>query len=189
MGGTISPRDYLSELFQSIATNAISLDQPGSTVEMNPNRWIQLQFLNTLTKEILHECIEALFSIARIAQYGLEDTLDELLCSFCKFTTLLNPYASAEETLYAFSHDIKPKMAMMAVFTIANTFKDSIRGGWRTIIECLLKLKRLKLLPQSLFEMDNASNSLTELPMEKLESALLCQVKILNLATDSIAQA
>ncbi|KAL0354944.1 UNVERIFIED_CONTAM: ARF guanine-nucleotide exchange factor GNL2 [Sesamum radiatum] len=80
-------------------------------------------------EEILHECIEALFSIARIAQYGLEDTLDELLCSFCKFTTLLNPYASAEETLYAFSHDIKPKMAMMAVFTIANTFKDSIEAA------------------------------------------------------------
>ncbi|KAL0342230.1 UNVERIFIED_CONTAM: ARF guanine-nucleotide exchange factor GNL2 [Sesamum calycinum] len=209
-GGNDLPRDYLSELFQSIATNAISLDQPGSTVEMNPNRWIQLVnrakniqpfilcdfdrrlgrdmfaaiagpsiatlaavFEHSDEEEILHECIEALFSIARIAQYGLEDTLDELLCSFCKFTTLLNPYASAEETLYAFSHDIKPKMAMMAVFTIANTFKDSIRGGWRTIIECLLKLKRLKLLPQSLFEMDNASNSLTELPMEKLESGVV----------------
>ncbi|KAL2242806.1 ARF guanine-nucleotide exchange factor GNL2 [Sesamum indicum] len=209
-GGNDLPRDYLSELFQSIATNAISLDQPGSTVEMNPNRWIQLVnrakniqpfilcdfdrrlgrdmfaaiagpsiatlaavFEHSDEEEILHECIEALFSIARIAQYGLEDTLDELLCSFCKFTTLLNPYASAEETLYAFSHDIKPKMAMMAVFTIANTFKDSIRGGWRTIIECLLKLKRLKLLPQSLFEMDNASNSVTEPPMEKLESGIM----------------
>ncbi|KAL6576491.1 Nucleolar GTP-binding protein 2 [Orobanche hederae] len=205
-GGSDLPREYLSELFHSISTNAISLDQSGTVViEMNPNRWIQLVnraksmqpfilcdfdrrlgqdmfaaiagpsvatiaavFEHSDDEEILHECIEALFSIARIAQYGLEDILDELLCSFCKFTTLLNPYASAEETLYAFSHDMKPKMAILAVFTIVNAFKDSIRGGWRTIIDCLLKLKRLKLLPQSVIEPENNFNSL---PTEKLESS------------------
>ncbi|KAG8379599.1 hypothetical protein BUALT_Bualt07G0105600 [Buddleja alternifolia] len=208
-GGDDLPREYLSELFQSISTNAISLssDQSGPTINMNPNRWIQLVnrakniqpfilcdfdrrlgrdmfatiagpsvatlaavFEHSDEEEILHECIEALFSIARIAQYGLEDTLDELLSSFCKFTTLLNPYASSEETLYAFSHDMKPKMAMLAVFTIANTFKDSIKGGWRTLIDCLLKLKRLKLLPQSIIEQENASNSI---PDEKLESGVV----------------
>ncbi|KAF8401703.1 hypothetical protein HHK36_012649 [Tetracentron sinense] len=109
--------------------------------------------------EILHECIEGLFSIARIAQFGLEDTLDELLASFCKFTTLLNPYATAEETLYAFSNDLKARMATLSVFTIANKFGDSIRGGWRNIVDCLLKLKRLKLLPQSVVEPDTASTS------------------------------
>lgn len=115
-------------------------------------------------EEILHECIEALFSIARITQYGLEDTLDELLCSFCKFTTLLNPYATSEETLYAFSNDMKPRMATLAVFTIANDFKKSIRGAWRTIVDCLLKLRKLKLLPQSVVEPENASNSSSKPP-------------------------
>lgn len=209
-GGRDLPREYLSELYQSISTNAISLDDSGAIVEMNPNRWIQLTnrakiiqpfilcdfdrrlgrdmfaaiagpsvatvaavFEHSDEEEILHECIEVLFSIARIAQYGLEDTLDELLCSFCKFTTLLNPYASAEETLYGFSHDMKPKMAILAVFTIANTFKDSIRGGWRTIIDCLLKLKRLKLLPQSIMEPDNASNSLSDVPTGKSEAGVI----------------
>ncbi|CAL5397059.1 unnamed protein product [Camellia sinensis] len=113
-------------------------------------------------EEILHECIEGLFSVARIAQYGLEDTLDELLASFCKFTTLLNPYASSEETLYAFSHDMKPRMATLAVFTTANSFGESIRGGWRNIIDCLLKLKRLKLLPQTIIEPDNGSATSSE---------------------------
>ncbi|KAL8500114.1 hypothetical protein ACS0TY_019927 [Phlomoides rotata] len=196
-GGNDLPREYLCELFQSISTNALSLDDSaGPVVEMNPNRWVQLinrskimqpfilcdfdrslgrdmfaaiagpsvatvaaVFEHCDEEEVLHECIEALFSIARIAQYGLEDTLDELLCSFCKFTTLLNPYASAEETLYAFSHDMKPKMAILAVFNIANAFKDSIKGGWRTIIDCLLKLKRLKLLPQSVMETENPSSN------------------------------
>ncbi|CAK9152750.1 unnamed protein product [Ilex paraguariensis] len=211
-GGNDLPREYLSELFHSISTSAITLfGQSNTPVGMNPNRWIQLIkraklmkpfivcdfdrqlgrdmfaaiagpsvatlaaiFEHTDDEEILHECIEGLFSIARITQYGLEDTLDELLATFCKFTTLLNPYASAEETLYAFSNDMKPRMATLAVFTIANSFKDSIRGGWRTIVECLLKLKRLKLLPQSVVEPDNASASSNDLqPHERSESGVI----------------
>lgn len=207
-GGNDLPKEYLSELFHSISSNAITLfGQSGMPVEMNPSRWIQLVNRAKLIKpfvlcdfdrrlgrdmfasiagpsvatlaaifeqaedeEILHECVELLFSIARIAQYELEDTLDELICSFCKFTTLLNPYASAEETLYAFSNDMKPRMATLAVFTIANTFKNSIGGSWRTIVECLLKLKKLKLLPQSIVELDIASDSSTEVKHEKSAS-------------------
>lgn len=128
-------------------------------------------FEHTDEEELLHESIEVMFSIARIAQYGLEDTLDELLASFCKFTTLLNPYASAEETLFVFSNDMKPKMATLAVFTIANNFGKSIRGGWINIVDCLLKLKRLKLLPQSVIEFDTAFTS-SEIPKES-ESAII----------------
>ncbi|KAF5748605.1 GNOM-like 2 [Tripterygium wilfordii] len=195
-GGNDLPREYLSELFHSISTNAITLFvQSGVPIEMNPSRWIELMnrskimqpfilcdfdprlgrdmfaciagpsiaalsafFEHADEDEMLHECIEGLISVARIAQYGLEDTLDELLASFSKFTTLLNPYASAEETLFAFSHDMKPRMATLAVFTIANNFADSIRGGWRNIVDCLLKLKRLKLLPQSVIEFDASSS-------------------------------
>lgn len=113
--------------------------------------------------EMLNECIEGLFSIAKITQYGLEDTLDGLLAMFSKFTTLLNPYASAEETLFVFSHDLKPKLATLAVFTIANNFGDTIRGGWRNIVDCLLKLKRLKLLPQSIIDFEVASTSSNEI--------------------------
>ncbi|EXB37040.1 Pattern formation protein [Morus notabilis] len=194
-GGKDLPREYLSELFNSISNNAITIfSQSGQSVEMNPSRWIELMnrsrtvqpfslsnfdrrlgrdmfssiagpavaslyafFEHADEEELLHECVEGLFSIARIAQYGLEETLDELLASFCKFTTLLNPYASAEETLFAFSHDLKPKIATLAVFTIANNFANSIRGGWKNIVECLLKLKRLKLLPQSVIEFDATS--------------------------------
>lgn len=108
-------------------------------------------------EDVMHECVETLFSIARIAQYQLQDTLDELICVLCKFTTLLNPYAAADETLYGFSNDMKPRFATHAVFKIANTCKDSLRGSWRNIIDCLLKLKKLKLLPSSAFDPDAAS--------------------------------
>ncbi|GAB2281595.1 Nucleolar GTP-binding protein 2 [Dionaea muscipula] len=190
-GGKDLPREFLSELFQSIANKAIALDQTGFSVEMNPSRWIELvnraklvepfilcDFSHKLGRDmfasiagpsvavlsaifeladeddILNECIECLISVARIAQFGLEDILDELIASFCKFTMLLNPYASTEETLYIFANDLKPRMATLAIFTVANKFGESIRGAWRNIVDCLLKLKRLKLLPRSIVDLD-----------------------------------
>ncbi|XP_057962096.1 ARF guanine-nucleotide exchange factor GNL2-like [Malania oleifera] len=200
-GGKDLPREYLSELFQSISNNAITLfTQSGLPTEMNPKRWIELinrskvmhpfimcdfdhllgrdmfasiagpsvatlsaVFEHADDEEILHECIEGLFSVARIAKYGLEDILDEVVSLLCKFTTLLNPYAAAEEILYVFSNDMKPRMATLAVFTIANNFESSIRGGWRSIVDCLLKLKRLKLLPQSVVEPNTTTTSSSDL--------------------------
>ncbi|KAK7314494.1 hypothetical protein VNO77_33019 [Canavalia gladiata] len=186
------PREYLSELFQSISNYAIALAQTTVSLDMSPSKWVQLInrskisppftqcdfdrricrdmfaciagpsvaalssfFEHAYEEEMLHECIEGLFSVARICQYGLEDTLDELITSFCKFTTLLNPYASVEETMFTFSHDLKPRMATVAVFAIANNFRDSILGGWKNIVDCLLKLKRLKLLPQSVIDFED----------------------------------
>ncbi|KAL2321246.1 hypothetical protein Fmac_030215 [Flemingia macrophylla] len=189
------PREYLSELFQSISSCAFALAQTTVSLDMSPSRWIQLINLSKVEppftlcdfdrricrdmfacvagpivaalssffehadeEELLHECIEGLFSVARICQYGLEDTLDELITSFCKFTTLLNPYASIEETMFTFSHDLKPRMATVAVFTIANYYRDSIEGGWKNIVDCLLKLKRLKLLPQSVIDFEASAD-------------------------------
>ncbi|KAF2299608.1 hypothetical protein GH714_039285 [Hevea brasiliensis] len=203
------PREYLSELFHSIATNAITLFGQSGPVEMNPGSWIELMnrskvihplilcdfdrrlgrdmfaciagpsvaaissfFEHADDDEMLHECIGGLISVARVAQYDLEDILDELLASFSKFTTLLNPYASAEETLFAFSNDLKPRMATLAVFTIANNFGYSIRGGWRNVVDCLLKLKRLKLLPQSVIEFDETSTSSDGLRHKRNESGI-----------------
>ncbi|OAY68760.1 ARF guanine-nucleotide exchange factor GNL2 [Ananas comosus] len=194
-GGMDLPREYLSELFHSISTNAITLfGQTGLPVELNSNKWADLVkrsrtvepyitcefkhklsrelfaaisgpavatlaaiFEHTEDEEILHECVEGLISVARIARYGLEDILDELLCCLCKFTTLLNPYATAEETLFTFSNELKPRMATLALFTIANKYGESVRGAWKNLVDCLLKLKRLKVLPQSVIEPGNTS--------------------------------
>lgn len=196
-GGMDLPREYLSELFHSISTNAFTLSGASSSpVELSTTQWCDLIkqsrvvepfitcdykhklsreafvaisgpavatlaaiFEQTDDEEILHESLEGLISVTRIARYGLEDILDELLCCFCKFTGLLNPYATAEETLHIFSNEVKPRMATLALFTIANKFGESVRGAWKNIVDCLLKLKRLKLLPQSVIEPDSASAS------------------------------
>ncbi|ONK59408.1 uncharacterized protein A4U43_C08F6120 [Asparagus officinalis] len=201
-GGNDLPREYLSSLFNSIATKAIAVlvESTGAVLELNANRWADLVkrarasepfivcdykhklsrevfvtisgpsvatlsaiFEQTDDEDILNECVDGMISAARIARYGLEDILDELLCCFCKFTTLLNPYATAEETLFTFTNEMKPKMATLAVFTIANKFGDAIRGSWKNLIDCLLKLKRLRLLPQSLVEPENASKQEPEI--------------------------
>ncbi|KAK9100834.1 hypothetical protein Scep_024264 [Stephania cephalantha] len=202
------PREYLSELFQSISNNAITIfGQSGSYLEMNNNRWVELinrskstepyilcSFNQSLGRdmfasisgptvatlcaifeqasddETLYECVEGLFSVAKIARFGLEDTLDELIASLCKFTLLLNPYATTEETLYAFSNDTKPRVATLTVFTIANNFGGTLRGGWRNIIDCLLKLKRLRLLPQSVVESSLVSSPSSDLLMKNKSS-------------------
>ncbi|CAD6267809.1 unnamed protein product [Miscanthus lutarioriparius] len=188
------PREYLSELFHSISTNAITVfSTSAAAVEMTRSRWADLvkrsralepftpcDFKHKLSREVfiavsgptvatlaaifdsaddeetLNQCVEGLVSVARIARYGLEDVLDELLCCLCKFTTLLNPYATTEETLFTFSNELKPRMATLALFTIANRFGESVRGAWKNVVDCLLKLKRLKLLPPSLIDPDGS---------------------------------
>ncbi|KAF2932575.1 ARF guanine-nucleotide exchange factor GNL2 [Oryza sativa Japonica Group] len=110
-------------------------------------------------EDILNQCVEGLISVARIARYGLEDVLDELLCCLCKFTTLLNPYATTEETLFTFSNELKPRMATLALFTITNRFGESVRGAWKNVVDCLLKLKRLKLLPPSLVDQEGGAGA------------------------------
>ncbi|KAG2311840.1 hypothetical protein Bca52824_023397 [Brassica carinata] len=71
---------------------------------------------------------------------------------------LLNPHTTPEETLFVFSHDMKPRMATLAVWftrSLKTLIGDSIRGGWRYIADDLLKLRKLQLLLQSATEFDS----------------------------------
>ena len=213
-GGKDLPRDYLSELFQSISKNAITLfAQSGSPSQISTSRWIELvrrsklqepfifcdfnqrlcrdalaaiagPLIATLSaifehaddEETLHVSVEGFFSIARISQHGLQDIIDEIITCFSKFTSLLNPYATPEETLFNFTNDVRSRMATIALFTIANRFGPAIRGGWRNILDCLLKLKTLKLLPQPLIEPEKPTDSPASVnisPHSKSESAVL----------------
>ncbi|KAJ3695042.1 hypothetical protein LUZ60_000419 [Juncus effusus] len=191
------PREYLTELFRSIATNEIQImTQNNVAIELNRHKWNELirrsyvtgsfilcDFKHELSREIFaimsgqsvatlaaifectndedvrSECVEGMISVARIAQYGLEDVLDELLSCLCKFTGLLNPYNCAEDTQSEFNQSVKMRMATLALFTIANRFGDSIRGAWKNVVDCMIKLKRIKLLPQ--LGIDSSSGTVT----------------------------
>ncbi|TKY56779.1 ARF guanine-nucleotide exchange factor GNOM [Spatholobus suberectus] len=78
-------------------------------------------------EELYQTCMDGFLAVAKIsACHHLEDVLDDLVLSLCKFTTLLNP-SSVEEPVLAFGDDVKARMATVTVFTIANRYGDYIR--------------------------------------------------------------
>ncbi|KAL6984709.1 hypothetical protein U1Q18_018091 [Sarracenia purpurea var. burkii] len=98
-------------------------------------------------EDVYQTCIDGFLAVAKIsACHHLDDVLDDLVVSLCKFTTLLNP-SSVDELVLAFGDDTKARMATATVFTIANRYGDFIRTGWRNIVDCILKLHTLGLLP------------------------------------------
>ncbi|KAF3433663.1 hypothetical protein FNV43_RR24766 [Rhamnella rubrinervis] len=185
-GGNDLPREFLSELYNSICQNEIRTipEQGAGFPEMTPSRWIDLMHKSKKTapfivsdckayldqdmfaimsgptiaaisvvfdhaehEEVYETCINGFLAVAKIsACHHLEDVLDDLVVSLCKFTTLLNP-SSVEEPVLAFGDDSKARMATVTVFTIANKYGDYIRTGWRNILDCILRLHRLGLLP------------------------------------------
>ncbi|KAK1440800.1 hypothetical protein QVD17_06632 [Tagetes erecta] len=101
-------------------------------------------------EDVLQTCINGFLNVAKIAGcYHLDDVLDGLLVSLSKFTALLSPM-STEESVLAFGNNSKARKSTIAVFTIANTYGDYIRSGWRNTVDCILKLHKLGLLPANL---------------------------------------
>ncbi|KAF8399528.1 hypothetical protein HHK36_015395 [Tetracentron sinense] len=108
---------------------------------------ISVVFDNAEHEDVFQTCVDGFLAVAKIsACHHLEDVLDDLVVSLCKFTTLLNP-SSVEEPVQAFGDDTKARMATITVFTIANRYGDYIRTGWRNILDCILRLHKLGLLP------------------------------------------
>ncbi|CAL5048308.1 unnamed protein product [Urochloa decumbens] len=111
---------------------------------------ISVVFDNVEHEELLTGCIDGFLSVAKLAAfYHLDDVLNDLVVALCKFTTLLSSI-DIDDPVTAFGEDTKAKMATGAVFTIATTYGDHIRSGWRNIVDCILKLHKLGLLPARL---------------------------------------
>ncbi|KAF6155559.1 hypothetical protein GIB67_004553 [Kingdonia uniflora] len=108
---------------------------------------ISVVFDHAEQEGVFQTCVDGFLAIAKIsACHHLEDVLDDLVVSLCKFMTLVNP-SSIEEPVLAFGDDSKARMTTITVFTIANTYGDYIRSGWRNILDCILRLHKLGLLP------------------------------------------
>ncbi|PHU02447.1 hypothetical protein BC332_27698 [Capsicum chinense] len=108
---------------------------------------ISVVFDHAEHEDVYQTCIDGFLAVAKIsACHHLEDVLDDLVVSLCKFTTLLNP-SLVEEPVLAFGDDAKARKATVTVFTIANKCGDFIRTGWRNILDCILRLHKLGLLP------------------------------------------
>ncbi|KAG6492473.1 ARF guanine-nucleotide exchange factor GNOM-like [Zingiber officinale] len=125
---------------------------------------ISVVFDNAEHEEILLTCIDGFLTVAKIsAHYHLEDALDDLVVSLCKFTTLLDS-SFFEEPVTIFADDMKARLALETVFSIANSYGDCIRNGWRNILDCILRLHKLGLLPACITS-DAADDSETSLDL------------------------
>ncbi|XP_065857255.1 ARF guanine-nucleotide exchange factor GNOM-like isoform X2 [Euphorbia lathyris] len=107
-------------------------------------------FDQTEHEEVLKTCVEGYLAIAKIsASYHLDDVLDDLVVSLCKFTDHLTPL-SVDDAILVFGDDTKARMATTTVFTIVNRYGDYIRNGWKNILDCVLSFHKLGLLPARL---------------------------------------
>ncbi|KAL6839360.1 hypothetical protein ACP4OV_030630 [Aristida adscensionis] len=108
---------------------------------------ISVIFDNVENEEVLKGCIDGFLSVAKLAAfYHLDDVLNDLVVALCKFTTLLST-SYIDDPVTAFGEDAKARMATEAVFTIATTYGDHIRSGWRNIVDCIIRLHKVGLLP------------------------------------------
>ncbi|KAL5717592.1 hypothetical protein ACHQM5_010574 [Ranunculus cassubicifolius] len=100
-------------------------------------------------EDVFQTCVDGFLSVAKIAAFHhLDDILDDLVLSLCKFTTLLST-SNFEDSVLALGEDAKARMATETLFSIANLYGSYIRSGWRDILGCILRLHRAGLLPSS----------------------------------------
>ncbi|KAL1308132.1 hypothetical protein HN51_050068 [Arachis hypogaea] len=126
---------------------------------------ISVVFDNAENEEVYQTCMDGFLAVAKIsAYYHLENVLDDLVVSLCRFVTILDPL-SVEEPILVFAYDTKARMATNTVFTIANKYGDYIRTGWRNILDCILRFHKLGLLPAN---MANDATEESEHPTETL---------------------
>lgn len=91
------------------------------------------------------------------AHYGLSEDLDAVVLTLCKFSALLNVPLEVNEILAAvtFGQNYKAQEALKSVFTLVHDHGDSMREGWKTVLEVILTIFRLRLIPKSLMEVED----------------------------------
>ncbi|CAN6311936.1 unnamed protein product [Urochloa humidicola] len=138
---------------------------------------ISVVFDNVEHEEVLTGCIDGFLSVAKLAAfYHHDDALNDLVVALCKFTTLLSS-SYIDDPVTAFGEDTKARMATEAVFTIATTYGDHIRSGWRNIVDCILRLHKIGLLPGRLTgDTADDQESTSDLLPTKLASSSAPQV-------------
>ncbi|CAK9177766.1 unnamed protein product [Ilex paraguariensis] len=79
---------------------------------------ISVVFDHAEFEDVYQTCTDGYLAVAKVsACHHLEDVLDDLVVSLCKFTTLLNP-SSVEEPVLDFGDDTKSRMATEIVLPL-----------------------------------------------------------------------
>nr|XP_018903871.1 PREDICTED: Golgi-specific brefeldin A-resistance guanine nucleotide exchange factor 1 [Bemisia tabaci] len=89
------------------------------------------------------------------AHYGMSNEFDNLTVSLCKFSTLLSTVSNYDSLTVAFGENHKARVATKTMFNLIHRHGDTLREGWKSVLECILQLYRCNLLPKILVEAED----------------------------------
>lgn len=91
------------------------------------------------------------------SHFNLFEDFDALILTLCKFTTLLNVSPDVHEITVSvgFGINVKAQLAMKTVFGLIHDHGDCVRESWKSILDVIVQLFKLKLLSKSLIEVED----------------------------------
>lgn len=94
--------------------------------------------------------------------YGVDEVIDNLVVNLFKATNVLTP--GIPKALVYFGMKEKAQLATEGAFFIANRYTSSLgSAGWRSVMDCVIRLNQLGILPERFWEdTDGDSDTISE---------------------------
>lgn len=137
---------------------------------------------------IARRAMNGLLVAARLAtHHGLPDVGDQLLSTLAKYTAAALS-ADVPKPALVFGESAKGRAAVETTFDIANRYGDSLRGGWRYVLECIVRLHKLGLLPAAAIAADgeDLDDARRRLPAPNLSPSKKASSSLFSRAINSL---
>jgi brefeldin A-resistance guanine nucleotide exchange factor 1 len=137
---------------------------------------------------ISRRAMDGLLVAARLAtHHGLPDVGDQLLSTLAKYTAAALS-ADVPKPALVFGESVKGRAAVEATFSIANRYGDNLRGGWRYVLECIVRLHKLGLLPAAAIAADgeDLDDARRRLPTPNLSASKKASSSLFSRAINSL---
>lgn len=107
--------------------------------------------------------------------YQMNEELDLVVLTLCKLTMLLlnGPDGSKISNYIQFAQNQRSQFATQTLFEIINLYGYGIREGWKYIIDILVRLFKLKLLPDSFVVIDDFCEPNSKFSLLKDNSSMI----------------
>ena len=136
---------------------------------------------------IARRAMEGLLVAAQLAtHHGIPDVADHLLSTLSKYTMGLTP--AVPKPTVVFGEDEKVRAAVEATFIIANRYGDSLRGGWKYVLDCIVRLYKVGLLSPAVIagEGEDLEDARRRLPTPALTEAKRSSSSLFSRAINSL---
>lgn len=114
----------------------------------------------------LYKCVFVCLFVCRLcasisSQYQIPEVFDNLIIQLSKFTSLIEPHEQPQ--VYTVAHvlntDLKAKLSLETLFSLAHSYGNLLREGWKNILDCLTSLFGSRLLPEGMVKVKDFLSS------------------------------